>query len=125
MICSTWSPLATALLLVTACGTGGEPSTQGDRAPHRDLRLDLRDLEMVESAEVAVSEGAGQIAVLLPPSVPVGIMASSGAGEVDLLGESSEGLSLSRTYKSESYETADVRLSMVIDVTAGAIEVKR
>lgn len=90
-----------------------------------DLRLDLRDLEMVESADVGVSAGAGQITVLLPPSVPVDVIASSGAGEVDLLGESSEGLAVSRTYRSESYDTAEVRLSMVIDVTAGAIEVTR
>jgi hypothetical protein len=90
-----------------------------------DLRLDLRDLDMVESAEVSLSVGAGEITVLLPPSVPVEIIASSGAGEVDLLGETSDGLAVSRTYKSESYDTADVRLSMVIDVTAGAIEVTR
>jgi hypothetical protein len=90
-----------------------------------DLRLDLRDLDMVESAEVSLTAGAGQITVLLPPSVPVEIIASSGAGEVDLLGETADGLAVSRTYKSESYDTADIRLSMVIDVTAGAIEVTR
>jgi hypothetical protein len=90
-----------------------------------DLRLDLRDLEMVESAEVAVSAGAGQITVLLPESVPVDITASSGAGQVNLLGETSEGLAVSREYTSESYDIADIRLTLVIDVTAGAIEVTR
>jgi predicted membrane protein len=90
-----------------------------------DLRLDLRDLELVESAEVVVSAGAGQITVLLPESLPVDITASSGAGQVNLLGERSEGLAVSREYTSESYDTADIRLTLVIDVTAGAIEVTR
>jgi hypothetical protein len=90
-----------------------------------DLRLDLRDLDMVESAEVAVSAGAGQITVLLPESVPVDITASSGAGQVNLLGETSEGLAVSRQYTSESFDGADVRLTLVIDVAAGTIEVTR
>jgi len=90
-----------------------------------DLRLDLRDLDMVESAEVAVSAGAGQITVLLPESVPVDITASSGAGQVNLLGETSEGLAVSREYTSESFDGADIRLTLVIDVAAGTIEVTR
>jgi hypothetical protein len=90
-----------------------------------DLRLDLRDLEMVESAEVTVSAGAGQITVLLPESVPVDIAASSGAGQVNLLGETSEGLAIHREYTSESFDTADIKLTLVIDVTAGAIEVTK
>jgi cell wall-active antibiotic response 4TMS protein YvqF len=90
-----------------------------------DLRLDLRDLDMVESAEVAVSAGAGQITVLLPESVPVDITASSGAGQVNLLGETSEGLAVSREYTSESFDGAGIRLTLVIDVAAGTIEVTR
>ena len=90
-----------------------------------DLRLDLRDLDLVEAATVEVTVGAGQITVLLPPSVPVDIKASSVAGQVDLLGERSEGLAVSRDYTSESFDTSEIGLTIVIDVTAGAIEVTR
>jgi hypothetical protein len=90
-----------------------------------ELVLDLRDLALVDSASVAVSVGAGDLTVLLPPSVAVDIEATSGAGEVALLGEKAEGLAVSRSYRSEGFDTADLGLSLDLDVGAGSIEVTR
>jgi predicted membrane protein len=59
----------------------------------------------------------------LPPDVPVDINASAGAGRVDLLGQTSDGLSVNRTYTSDDFETAIVTLTVDIDVAAGNIEV--
>jgi hypothetical protein len=89
------------------------------------LRLDLSDLVMTESDEVAATVGAGDITVLLPADVPVTIDASAGAGKIDLLGETSDGLSVSRTYTSDGFETAAVTLTLDLDVAAGNIEVER
>jgi hypothetical protein len=103
---------------------------QADLAPRYDvglgeLRLDLSDMVMTESAEVAATVGAGDINVLLPPDVPVTIEASAGAGKIDLLGQTSDGISVSRTYTSDDFDTAAVTLTLDLDVAAGNIEVDR
>jgi hypothetical protein len=90
-----------------------------------DLSLDFGDLVMSESAVVSVSAGAGNVVVTLPPSVPVSITASTGAGEVVLLGQRSNGISVTREYESEGFDTAEITLTLDIDVAAGRIEVSR
>ncbi len=103
---------------------------QADLAPGYDvglgeLSLDLGDLEMTRSAEVRVTVGAGEVRITLPPDIPVDIDASAGAGEIDLLGETEEGISVSRSYTSDGFDTADVTLTLEISVAAGSIEVNQ
>ena len=88
-----------------------------------ELRIDLSDLTLTESAEVGATVGAGELVVLLPPDVAVDITASVGAGEIDLLGETGDGISVSRSYTSDGFESADVTLTLDLDVAAGNIEV--
>ena len=89
------------------------------------LMLDLSDLTMTESADVDVTIGAGDMTIVLPADVPVDVSASVGAGQIDLLGEVSEGLSVSRTYTSPGFEAADMRLTLDLDIAAGNMEVQR
>jgi predicted membrane protein len=72
-----------------------------------------------------VTIGAGDMTIVLPPVVPVDVSASVGAGQIDLLDEVSEGLSVSRTYTSEGFEDADVQLTLDLDIAAGNMEVER
>lgn len=90
-----------------------------------ELRLDLSDLTMTESADVAATVGAGDLIVLLPPDIPVTIDAAAGAGEIDLLGEVENGISVSQTYTSDGFDSADVTLTLELDVAAGNIKVER
>lgn len=90
-----------------------------------DMRIDLGDLRLTESRTVSASVGAGTIEIDLPPDMAVSIVANVGAGEIDLLGETSEGLAVSRTYESPDFDTADVALTLDLDVSAGEIEVTR
>ena len=90
-----------------------------------DLSLDLSDLTMSASAEVTATVGAGELVVTLPPDLAVDITASVGAGEIDLLGETGEGLSVNRTYTSDGFESAEVTLTLDLNVAAGSIEVDR
>ena len=90
-----------------------------------DLRIDLNDLRLTESRTMSASVGAGTIEIDLPPGLAVSIVANVGAGEIDLLGETSEGLGVSRTYESPDFETAEVALTLDLDVSAGEIEVTR
>lgn len=104
--------------------------SQGQLAPRYDvglgdLRLDLTDLTLTESAEVDVTVGAGEILVRLPDDLPVAIEASVGAGDIDLLGDTVDGVSVTRTYTSEGFTEGEATLSLDLDVAAGKIEVTR
>lgn len=90
-----------------------------------DLTLDLRDLTLTESAEVEVTVGAGEMRIVLPDDIEFSIDASVGAGDIDLLGERSDGVSVSRTYESPGYDAATTTLTLDLDVAAGSIEVRR
>ncbi len=103
---------------------------QASLAPRYDvgvgeLHIDLSGLDLTESAEVEATVGAGEMTIVLPPDVPVTIDASAGAGEIDILGETSEGLSASKTYTSDGFDTAEVTLTLDLSVAAGSIEVSR
>lgn len=89
------------------------------------LTLDLSALTLTESTSVDVTVGAGELLIRLPADVPVAIEASTGAGEVDLLGEQTDGLSVNREYQSPDYDTAEISLTLDLNVAAGEIEVTR
>lgn len=89
------------------------------------LTLDLSELSLTESTSVDVTVGAGEMLIRLPADVPVAIDASAGAGEVNLLGEQTDGLSVNREYRSPDYDTAEVTLTLDLNVAAGEIEVTR
>jgi predicted membrane protein len=89
------------------------------------LTLDLSDLTLTESTSIDVTVGAGEMLIRLPADIPVAIDASTGAGEVNLLGEQADGLSVSRDYQSPDFDTADVTLTLDLNVAAGEIEVTR
>jgi predicted membrane protein len=90
-----------------------------------DLTLDLSDLTLTHSATIEVAVGTGQMRIQLPPDVPVSIDAAVEAGQVDLLGETADGLSVSRTYTSPGFADAAVRLTLDLNVVAGQIEVRQ
>lgn len=89
------------------------------------LSLDLSGLTLTESTSVDVTVGAGEMLIELPADLPVSIDASVGAGEIDLLGERADGLSVTRSFTSPDFDTAEVTLTLDLDVAAGNIEVTR
>jgi len=90
-----------------------------------ELRLDLSDLTMTEPAEIEATVGAGDLTIVLPPDIPVDIDASTGAGQIDLFGETDNGISVSDTYTSDGFDSATVTLTLELDVAAGNIKVER
>jgi hypothetical protein len=90
-----------------------------------NLVLDLRGLDLSQAKSVSISVGAGELSVVLPDEIPVRINATSGAGEINLLGQRTDGVAVSRDYQSDGYTAAEIRLNLDLNVGAGSIEVKR
>lgn len=90
-----------------------------------DMTLDFSDLELTEPEVIRASLGAGTLQVVLPEDLPVRIEASSGAGEVTIFGQNSDGLSVSRTYESPGFDPAEPGLTLELEVATGEIEVDR
>jgi predicted membrane protein len=62
---------------------------------------------------------------MLPPDVPVSVEAGAGAGDLEVVGQSADGMSETLSYTSSDYADATVRLTLDLDVAAGRIEVTR
>jgi hypothetical protein len=90
-----------------------------------NLRLDLRDLTLpAGTTEVAVSIGVGEITVLVPRGVAVEVEASTGAGDLDILGRTSEGLG-PRVAHRVGGDGSDARLVLELSAGVGSMEVRR
>lgn len=88
-----------------------------------DMTLDLGGLELIEDEQVSVTMGAGDLLVILPPDLAVDIEASAAAGELILLGDQVDGVSLEQSFRSDGLDEAPVRLELELEIGAGRIEV--
>ncbi len=105
-----------------------EPTTMSAiDSPYRlgigSMRLDLRDVAVEGRVEVEADVGMGDLLVIVPDDVAVDVQARSGAGEVRLFGERTEGVDVEDTFVSPG-SSQDV---LVIDagVFLGQVEVRR
>jgi predicted membrane protein len=90
-----------------------------------DLTLDLSSLDLTSSRSVTVTVGAGDLKVIVPDGIALAVEASSGAGEIVVLDERSDGLSPDVSYRSPGYAEAVVQLELDLELGAGRIEVRR
>lgn len=89
-----------------------------------DLTLDLSGLTLDGDRAVQASVGAGNLVVEVPPGVTVRVEASVGAGDINLLGERANGLSVKRTINREGSVDTPGELLLDLQVGAGKIEVR-
>lgn len=130
--------LAVLTLLTAVAPTEGFRGGVGDRrhdpttmsqleSPYRlgigSLRVDLSDLPVEGTVEVEADVGLGELLIIVPDDVAVDVTARSGAGEVRIFGESSDGIDVEDTYRSPGSD----RDVLVIDagVFMGQVEVRR
>ncbi len=105
-----------------------EPATMSDLdSPYRlgigSMRLDLTDLRIEGTVEVEADVGLGELLIIVPDDVAVDVQARSGAGEVRLFGEQTDGIDVEDSFTSNG----SARDVLVIDagVFMGQVEVRR
>ncbi|MFA9431457.1 PspC domain-containing protein [Egicoccus sp. AB-alg2] len=122
---------------VDAFTSGGQPAGQRFETPAveaevRDtytlgageLRIDLSEVQFTDDRDVTVQTGFGDVTVYVPEDVTVEVHAQSGAGQMTLLGQRTDGVGLDRTVVDE-VPGSDVRLTLDVQVGFGQIRVER
>lgn len=89
------------------------------------LVVDLSRLEVIGEAAVEVDVTMGEMQVILPPNTDVKVVAETGAGELVLFGQSSDGAGVERTYQSPGFEGQVNRIVLDASVVFGRLEVSR
>lgn len=90
-----------------------------------DVSYDLTAVDFAgDEASMAVDQGAGSLVVTVPDDIEVVVDAQVGAGDIDLFGQRSEGINLTRTETSDGAEGAGT-LNLDLAVGVGTLEVSR
>ncbi|MDH3248967.1 MAG: cell wall-active antibiotics response protein [Acidimicrobiia bacterium] len=130
--------LAVITLLTAVAPTQGFRGGIGDRrhepvnmsdldSPYRlgigSMRIDLSDLRIEGTVEIEADVGMGELLIIVPDDVAVDVEARSGAGEVRIFGERSDGIDVRDEFRSPGSD----RDVLVIDagVFMGQVEVRR
>jgi hypothetical protein len=88
-----------------------------------NLVLDLRDLELPPgTTAIEVEVGMGELTVRLPSDAGVDVSASAGAGDLEVLGRTSDGFGPTLSH---SEPGGDARLALDLSTGMGSIEVTR
>lgn len=89
-----------------------------------ELTIDLRGIDVLEGETVMeASVGLGQLVIRVPEGVAVSVQAAAGAGELQVLGETADGLGVDQTFRSANFDEASDRLVIQAEVFMGRVEV--
>jgi phage shock protein PspC (stress-responsive transcriptional regulator)/predicted membrane protein len=89
------------------------------------MTLDLRSIELPPgTTQVSASNSFGSTQVLVPPDVPVRVVASTAFGSISMFGEELGGFG-ERTVQTDGYDTAQRRLEITVSTAFGSAEVRR
>jgi hypothetical protein len=88
------------------------------------LTIDLRDVEdLGPSTRLTASVGMGELVLRVPADVEIDVEAEVGAGEIEILGRSIDGVGIADTYASPGFAASGQRLSLDLQVFTGRVEV--
>ncbi|WP_404451677.1 cell wall-active antibiotics response protein LiaF [Virgibacillus necropolis] len=74
---------------------------------------------------IRINSWAGDIQILMPENVACRIDASVKAGEVNVMGQTSEGVNRNVYYESEDYQEATRKLTITLKLKAGSVRVDK
>ncbi|ASK60857.1 hypothetical protein CFK37_00850 [Virgibacillus phasianinus] len=74
---------------------------------------------------ISINSWAGDIQILMPENVACRIEATVKAGEVNIMGQTSEGINRTLYYESEDYQDATRKLTINLKLKAGSVRVDK
>ncbi|HEU4915109.1 MAG TPA: LiaF domain-containing protein [Acidimicrobiia bacterium] len=88
------------------------------------LTIDLRQVSDLGSAtRLTASVGMGDLTVRVPEGTPIEVEAGVGAGQIEILGRVTEGVSIDDTYESTGFAGSEQSLSLDLQAFTGRVEV--
>lgn len=88
------------------------------------LTIDLREIGDLERAtELTASVGMGELVVRVPRGIEVEVDASVGAGQLEILGRTYDGVGIDETYQSSGFPDSSQSLSLELQAFTGRVEV--
>jgi len=91
-----------------------------------DLEVNLTKANFSDRENVIhLALGFGDIKVWMPSEIKVKVSASCGAGDIDVLGKSADGLGKSVDYLDEGYDSVQKRLKIFAKIGFGDIKISR
>jgi hypothetical protein len=131
--------LALVALLTAAAPFEGFQGGVGDRVVEVDsadeirpdynlalgkLTIDLRGIEDLESGTpLTASVGMGELLVRVPEGTAIEVDANVGAGQLEILGRTTDGVGVEESYRSPGYEESSESLSLDLQAFTGRVEV--
>jgi hypothetical protein len=89
-----------------------------------DLTVDLRDADLdVGTTEVEVSVAIGQLEVIVPEGMAVEVDAQVAGGAIEVFGYRMDGVGIDSQRRTDGFDDADRRLSLVVRVGFGEAHV--
>jgi predicted membrane protein len=91
-----------------------------------DLEMNLTKASFSEGENVVhLALGFGDIRVWIPSQVKASVFASCGAGDIDVLGKTADGLGRSLDHQDDGYDSAQKRLKIFAKLGFGDIKISR
>lgn len=78
-----------------------------------------------EDIPISIRSLAGDVQILMPENVEFSVEASLKAGEINILGQTADGINRDMQYKSTGYDEAEQKLTIRINLKAGSVRVDR
>lgn len=78
-----------------------------------------------ENVPVSIYSLAGDVQMLLPENIEFSIEATVKTGEINVLGQTADGINRQIIYKSDGYDEAEQKLTLHVDLKAGSIRLDR
>ena len=88
------------------------------------LTIDLRDVDgLMASTPVSASVGMGELLIRIPKGTAIEVEASVGAGQIDILGRTTDGVDIEQTFVSPSFAESSQSISLDLSAFTGRVEV--
>ena len=106
--------------------SGTDPHGMDVKMGFGDMDVNLTTASFSERESVIhLALGFGDIRVWIPSEVKAKISASCGAGDIDVLGRTSDGIGRSTDHQDEGYDTVQKRLRIFAKIGFGDIKISR